>query len=315
LLTTIVGIAVGYKSTVLPRKLEDMQKFLDGKNLPLNPYFKGFKGKISAYNGLKKTWLIEGVVETNEKEKSVRVLELPPLMKYDSFIKKLSKFSESSVDFALTNDSSDNVDITLKLKSGCTWEEFKDKVEKMIKMIVSETLVFVKNNSVVEYADIGQYLTEFRVHRESVRLEKSLYDLNVYNEELDYFKSKVEYLKFMLAKKRTETEIDDFLGKFASRTKTRLDRILLKELSTQSLLKTEELVKEMTATIAKEQALVVSLTASYDKLKRETVIHSKSTVNSRSVDLTMEDALEIDGIEVFSGEEEPVEEEIAEDEG
>lgn len=304
LLTMIVGIAVGYKSTVLPRKLEEIQKFLDNKKANLNPYFKGFTGKISSYNNLKKTWLLEGVMEVEESTRSVRVVELPPLMKYESFIKKVGRFSESDVDFAVQNDSSDNVDVTLKFKSGCTWEEFKEKVDKMLKIIVSETLVFVRDSSVIEYSDIIDYLTEYRVHRESVRLEKSVHDLSVYREELEFLKAKVDYLKFMLAAKRTDSEIDTFFTAYTSRIKTRLERILLKDLSTEVMQKTVDLIAEMINTITEEEKKKSDLEISLEELKKNTPIYSKSTKNSRSMDLLMEEESEIEGIEIFTGEDE-----------
>lgn len=303
LLTTIVGIAVGYRSTVLPRKAEELQKYLDGKKAVLSPYFKGFTGKVTSYNGLKKTWLIEGVVEFDDVAKTAKITELPPLMKYESFIKKLSNFSDSSIDFNVQNDSSDNVDITLKFKSGCTWEEFRARIDKMVKIVVTEILVFVKDSSVIEYADIADYLTEYRVHREFVRLEKSNYDLNVYNEELEFLKAKLDYLKFMLAKKRTDVEIDTFLSAYTSKTKARLDRTLLRDLSNEVLLKTETLIKEMIATIATEQTTKKNFEESLEKLKAETPIYSKSTKNARSIDLFMGEEPEIDGIEVFGAEE------------
>lgn len=299
LLTMIVGIAVGYKSTVLPRKTEEIQKFLDGKKANLTPYFKGFTGKISAYNGLKKSWLIEGVVEIDESDRSIRILELPPLMKYDSFIKKLSRLTDSSVEFSIQNDSSDNVDIILRHKGGCSWDEFEDKVKKLTKILVTETLVFVKDSSVIEYGDIADYLKEFKVHRESVRLEKSVYDLKVYNEELEFLKAKVEYLKFMLAKKRTDSDIETFLSIYVGRIKNRLERILLRDLSVEVMNKTAELIKEMQATIKKEESTKKSLEASFEKLKEETPIFSKRTSNTRSVDLFSGEIDEIDGIEVF----------------
>jgi len=304
LLTTVVGIAVGYRSTVLPRKAEEIQKFLDGKKANLNPYFKGFSGKVEAYNGLKKTWLIEGVMKVDDFLKTIHITELPPLMKYDSFIKKLSRFSESNIDFSIQNDSSDNVDITLRLKNGTTWHDFKERVQKMVKMIVTETLVFVKDSSVIEYSDIADFLTEYTVHREAVRLEKSVYDLGVYNDELDFLKAKLEYLKFMLAKKRNDVEIETFLSAFVSRTKTRLERILLKDLSDEVLKKTAALIQEMIKTIATEEATKASLEKSLEKLKLETPVYSKSTKNSRSVDLFMGEESEMDGIEVFTGEDE-----------
>ena len=303
LLTTIVGIAVGYKSTVLPRKAEDISAFLDGKKAVLNPYFKGFSGKISSYNGLKKTWLIEGVVEIDETTKSVRIVELPPLMKYDSFIKKLSRYTESAVDFSIRNDSSDNVDITLKYKSGCTWEEFKETVNKMVKILVSETLVFVKGSSVIEYTDIAHYLTEYKVHREGVRLEKSIYDLRIYTEELEFLRAKLDYLKYMLATKRTDSEITLFLGGYVPRTRTRLERILLKDLSNEVMIKTSALITEMINTIDEENKKKASLILSSEKLKLETPIYSKSTTNNRSIDLFLEEDESPEGIEVFNGRE------------
>jgi len=312
LLTMVVGIAVGYKSTILPRKLEEIQKFLDGKRGNLTPYFKGFEGKVSSYNGLKKTWLIEGVLEIEESSKSIRVSALPPLMKYDSFIKKLSKYAEDDIDFQIQNDSSDNVDVTLKYKSGSSWEDFKQRISKMLKIIVSETLVFVRDSSVIEYSDLADYLTEYKVHRESVRLEKSTYDLGVYNDELEFLKAKEAYLKFMLAKKRSDKEIEMFLSAYVSKTKSRLERILLKDLSNEVLQKTGVLIKEMIETIAKETSNKASLEASLEKLEKETPVYSKRTKNSRSIDLTMEDEDEIDGIEIFNGKENDDEEEIDE---
>jgi DNA gyrase/topoisomerase IV subunit A len=312
LLTMIVGIAVGYKSTVLPRKAEEIQKYLDGKKANLNPYFKNFTGKVSSYNGLKKTWLIEGVMEVDIMDRSIRVTELPPLMKYDSFIKKLSRLAESSVEFTIQNDSSDNVDITLKHRGGCSWDEFQEKVERMNKIIVSETLVFVRDSAVIEYSDIADYLTEYRVHREAVRLEKSIYDLGVYNEELEFLKAKLEYLKFMLAKKRSDTEIDVFLSVYTSRIKSRLERTLLRDLSNETVAKVQALIKEMIDTIKKEEATKKSLESSLDKLKTETPIYSKSTKNTRSLDLLMEEEQEIDGIEVFGNAEDENEDETDE---
>src|ERR1035437_1717261 len=49
LVTPIVGIAVGYKTTILPRKLKDIQEFLEGKRKSVKPYFEGFTGTIEKY--------------------------------------------------------------------------------------------------------------------------------------------------------------------------------------------------------------------------------------------------------------------------
>jgi len=49
LLTHVVGIAVGYRSNILPRKLEDIIEYLDGSVKLLKPYFKDFSGKITKF--------------------------------------------------------------------------------------------------------------------------------------------------------------------------------------------------------------------------------------------------------------------------
>lgn len=307
LCTTVVGIAVGYKSTILPRNLTEIQNFLDGnKNSNLSPYFREFSGKISSYNNNSKSWLIEGVQKTDDKAKIVTITELPPLMKYSSFIKKLSYFQDNSeIDFSMDNDSSDDVNITLKYKSGKSWQEFKDSISKMTKMIVTEGLVFVKDSAVIEYNSIDDYLNEFRVHREKVRLDKSIYDLNKFNEELNFLESKVEYLKFMVTKKRTESEIDDFLSKYTSKTKSRLERTLLRDLCIEVVNKTILEISEIKNKIKEGQKIVTSLTVSHRKLFDDTILVGNRVKNSRSVDVFYdEDDNEIDGIEVFKLDEE-----------
>jgi hypothetical protein len=58
----------------------------------------------------------------------------------------------------------------------------------------------------------------------------------------------------------------------------------------------------MIKTIAEENKTMQLLEASHLKLKEETPVLNKSTHN-KSVDLFLEDATEIDGIEIFTGEE------------
>src|SRR6056297_1866181 len=52
LTTSIVGIAVGYKTTILPRKLEHINEYLAGKRKSVKPYFEGFNGSIQKYKKL-----------------------------------------------------------------------------------------------------------------------------------------------------------------------------------------------------------------------------------------------------------------------
>jgi DNA gyrase/topoisomerase IV subunit A len=308
LLTSIMGIAVGYKTTMLPRKLEEIVLHLDGKKANLNPYFQNFNGNISQYETSSKSWLIEGVYTVDDKAKTIHITEIPPLMKYDNFVKKLAKYAEGSqADFSMENSSKVTIDITLKYKSGVTWEEFKDRVGKMTKMLATETMVFVKDGSVIEYQDITDYLNEFKAHREFVKLQQAIYDIDIYTEELAFLKAKIEYLKFMLASKRKEPEIQAFLSKFPSRTSSRLDRTLLRDLSPETIKRTEELVREEIKKIQTEQKLKDSLQKSWEKLMLSIPKRSKSSMN-KSVDLLFDE--EIDGIEVLKVKEDIFAEEL-----
>ena len=58
LLTHVVGIAVGYRSNILPRKYEDVAEYLEGQSKLLKPYFKDFSGKISKFQNEESSWLI-----------------------------------------------------------------------------------------------------------------------------------------------------------------------------------------------------------------------------------------------------------------
>ena len=58
LTTPIVGIAVGYKTTILPRKLSHIQEYLEGKRKGLKPYFEGFNGTVRKHKGLDRSWFI-----------------------------------------------------------------------------------------------------------------------------------------------------------------------------------------------------------------------------------------------------------------
>lgn len=296
LLTSIMGIAVGYKTTMLPRKLEEIVLHLNGKKANLNPYFQNFTGKISQYETSSKSWLIEGVIASDDKAKTVHITEIPPLMKYDNFVKKLAKYAEGQAEFSMENSSKVNIDITLKYKGGVTWEEFKDRVSKMTKMLATETMVFVKDGSVIEYQDITDYLNEFIAHKEYVKLQQAIYDIDVYTEELAYLKAKIEYLKYMLAAKRKEPEIQAFLTKFPARTSSRLERTLLRDLNPETIKRTEELVREELKKIQLEQKTMDNLQKSWEKLILSIPKRSKSSM-SRSVDLLFDE--EIDGIEVL----------------
>ena len=309
LTNTIVGIAVGYKTTVLPRDLNDIQKYLDGKVKEVKPKFKNFSGRITRYKGMDKSWLIEGISERNDGAKTIRVMELPPLMKYGSFLKRLETLIANHT-VKLTNNSSTNVDILLQF-SGTKeeWPIFAEAIEKSIKMLVTETPVFVKDGLVLEYDRIEDYIDDFRYRLAQLRVKRLEHFKQLNDDELTFLIFKEKYLLFMLEGKQTkmltDEEVNDFLNSLTKghpSIRRRLDAILLKSLTEQELQRVRNRIKELQKELKKQ---IIELAAAVETLAGMTDTALKRGTQNRgnsTVDL-FADEDEIDGIAVFGNNE------------
>ena len=305
LTNTIIGIAVGYATTVLPRDLNDVQKYLDGKAKEVKPKFKNFGGKVSRYKGLDKTWLIEGVSENNPTAKTIRITELPPLMKYGSFLKKIENLIANH-SIKLTNNSQVNVDILLQFTGTKEeWPVFVEAVEKSIKMIVTETPVFVKDGMVLEYNRIEDYIDDYRYRISELRVKRLEYFKQENVDELQFSIQKEKYLLFMLEGKKSQMITDDQIEAFLKtltkgypNIRRRLESIYLKSLTEQELERTRAKIKELTEELKKQEielneAITVLAGMTDTSLKRGTTNRSSSSAN------LFIDEEEIDGIAVF----------------
>jgi hypothetical protein len=307
----IIGIAVGYKTTVLPRDLQDVQKFLDGEIKEVTPKFKNFKGTVKRYQGLNKSWLISGVTQVNESTKTVRVTELPPLMRYSNFLKKLEKVIERfSVN--MTNNSSTNIDVLLQFRGNPDeWSEFLVAIDKSVKMLITETPVFIKDGLVIEYDRIEDYIEDYKYRLADLKLRRLKHFKNLNQDELLFLIYKEKYLIFMLSKgkMRSDEEVSQFLDSLSSgelanhpQVRRRLEAILLKSLTEQELQRVRERIKFLKEEIKRQEKEIAAAQKAFDKmidtaLKRATHNRSTSTVN------LFEEEDEIDGIEVFQQEE------------
>jgi hypothetical protein len=299
LTNTIIGIAVGYKTTILPRSLKDVEKYFNGKLKEVKPSFIGFTGKITRYRGMDKSWLIEGVCSRNDKDRSLKITELSPLMRYSGFLKKLDKILDLYPNTKIINNSSTNVDITLQYSARDGWDSFATAVEKSIKMLVTETPVFVKDGLVLEYDRIEHYLDDYKYRVAQLRLKRAEYYTQVCSEELEFNRAKKLYLEYMLQTKRTETEIDKFLDRWSKvgNIKRRLESIYLKNLNTQELERTVKRIAELEIDLIKNQTELNESKTIFEGMIDTTLARGKRSSVS-TYDL-FSDETEIDGIEVF----------------
>ena len=308
LLTHIVGIAVGYRSNILPRKLEDIVDYLDGKSKLLKPYFRDFSGKIFKFDGTENTWLIESGYEVNAAKRSIRIFDLPPVMRYDSFIDKLyHKLDAMDLDYRLNNESQSKCDLAIVFNkiSPVEMEAVSTMVKKLTQIVVKEDVVFVRNGAVAEYNSVKEYLDDFKIHLETIRLNRLIRDEENYRDDLEFLEAKLKFLIFMSQKKRTAKEIEEFLTQFSSKISTRLSAIQIIKLSEDHIKETREeierikgKIKETLLLIKAQRKVVAELAKKKPAPKSAKLIFSTSPVVSPS----------LDGVEVFTIEEDDDEE-------
>lgn len=301
--THIVGIAVGYRTNILPRKMEDVEEYLDGKNKKLYPYFDGFRGKIKKYPDRDKGWILEGEFAYDDAKMTMKVGDLPPLVKYTTFVSRLNKkLGDIGDRFTIINNSKKTVDMTIKWRTRASWEDARDAVEKLTKMAVIEQYILVKNGAVVEYDNIHDYLDEFRIHRERVIHMQMTYELRVSNYELDFLRAKREFLLYMMEKKRKAQEIKTFIKKFKNpMIRRRLDAIKLTALSPETVKEVERLIDEMVKQIKGQEKDVAKQLAKCKKLEKG--FKGKGKVSLGTALFDVEDPYQLDGIDVFDVEE------------
>lgn len=300
LLTHVVGIAVGYRSSILPRKMEDIVEYLEGKNKVLKPYFRDFFGKIFKFDGSENTWLIESGFEINPAKRSIRIFDLPPVMRYDSFMEKLyPKLDILGYDYRVNNESQSKCDLTIVF-SRITPQELEtvsSLLRKMTQIVVKEDVVFVKDGAVAEFNSVKEYLDAFKIHLENVKLKRMLRDEENFKEDLEFLEAKLKFLIFMSQKKRTNQEIETFLSQFKQKISHRLSLIQIVKLSEDHIEETRKEIERIKSKIKetqsriKEQKKVVA-----DLSKRKHPLKSSRLMSTTSG----APPSEINGIEVFT---------------
>lgn len=299
LLTTIVGIAVGYKTTILPRKMQDIITYLNGKKKSVQPFFIGYTGTVKQFEDLKNAWLFEG--EYTVCENKITITSLPPLMSYKSFIAKLAKII-SAYDISIENKTSDTVNIAITFKDTIGYEACIEKIIKLTKQIVRESMVFIKDSAVLEYSNLEDYLDDYRNYKHTIDLKNYEWMVNFCKKEIEYLKAKQEYFKFMKSKKDIEyIEIDAFIKQYPIEITERLVKILLKSLN-----KTEDIdiIKEIEnykLEVSKYYKLIAEKQDIIDNL--DFTLKVKRTPNK----LIENELLEINDIEVLQIKEEDLE--------
>jgi DNA gyrase/topoisomerase IV subunit A len=298
LLTHIVGIAVGYRTSILPRKLEDIVEYLEGKNKLLKPSFKDFAGKIYKFGQEENIWLIESGFEVNQAKRTIRIFDLPPVMRYDSFMDKIiNKLEGSGFEYRLQNNSQSKCDLTISFYKiqPKDFESATSLVKKQTQIVVKEDIVFIKDGNVAQFDSIKEYLDAFRVHLETVKLKRLIRDEENLTLDLEFLEAKLKFLIFMSEKKRKNDEILFFLNGFKKWISQKLSAIQIIKLSSDHIKETENEIKRIKAEIKRVQSLIKSqqivvkkITSSAKKLKSSSLVPNTQKSPQINVDSDIE---------------------------
>ncbi len=311
LTTTIVGIAVGYKTTILPRKLEDIQKYLEGEIKSIKPYFMDFNGKVKKYKGLDKAWIITSNI--NIEGNRIKIRGIPPILKYKTVLKKIDHLItryESKIRIINNSNTKVTIDIVYIGKKTDEWEDIQKYVEKIFSVIVTENPVFIKDSQVLVYDSIEQYLDDYRWQLLRLKYYNTLYERDHLKKEITFNEAKKEFIIFVLQKRRTIAEIDLFLKPYEENVQKRLEGMTSKKFTKNELEDTKnELIKLKKELRFKEKELIKN-EKSFNKAKDPTEKRGVSSKNTSSINLfDTEDIDEVNGIYVWDGED-PYEENI-----
>jgi archaellum component FlaC len=310
LLTHIVGIAVGYRSNILPRKFEDIVEYLQGSNKLLKPYFKDFNGKISKYMNEDNSWLLESGLEVDSHRKIIRIFDLPPVMRYDSFINKLeSKLERSGYDYRIENKSQSICELAIQIKGNVTPEAFSfisNLVSKLTKIIVKEDVIFVRDGNVMEFGSVKEYLDHFKQHLELVKLKRIVRDNEDNIKNLAFLEAKLLFLNFMIKEKRKNDEIVKFLSDFPNWISSRLQRIEIVKLSPEYIKETKDSIDSIKKEIERIKKLISAQEKTYENVSLD--VKKLGDGASKKIQNSLFQTQYDDGIEIFQIVEDELEE-------
>jgi hypothetical protein len=303
LVSPIVGIAVGYKTTILPRKLKDIQEFLEGKRKSVKPYFEGFNGTIEKYKGVDKSWLISSKITIEGKKIMVR--EIPPILKYTAVLKKLdylvNKY-ESNIRIINNSNTKVNIDIIYNGRSKEEWEDIEKFIVKSFSILVTENPVFIKDGQVLTYDSIEQYLEDYKWQIVRLKLKNTNYERDKLNFDLTFNYAKELFIKFILEKKRSNDEITVFLKKYDKEISERLERMTARKFTIDELTFTKEEIKRLTIELKEKEKQLKEAQKIFDKYPDPTIARGISSKHITTNLFEAEDLENVDDIVIWDGE-------------
>jgi len=186
LLNGVSGVAVGWSTDILPRSLkaliEATKAAMMGLPVPvLEPHYARYNITVKP-TGKPNQWELSGQAEIVDHA-TVRITELPPGLSIEAFRKRLAEMEDEEQIVNFADRSTENIDITVKLKRGTTKDWTKEHAIDFFKLRekTTERIVVVDwgRNGIRTYDTAEQLVVDFAAWRlgwYTKRYEKFLRD-------------------------------------------------------------------------------------------------------------------------------------------
>lgn len=179
------SMSVGYKSTILPHRIDEVIKncirAIEGKSLKeMTPYYASVGASDVVTKLDENKYEFYGKAQVIDAS-TVKVTGLPPNYSIEKFIEKLIKMSDDGDIRDYDNDSTDVIDITIKLPRGVsrTWTEadvieyfgLKKKMTQLLTVLGENGKVRVYDSTLDLIKDFVQFRFKYYVKRYEKKLD------------------------------------------------------------------------------------------------------------------------------------------------
>ena len=249
------GIGTGFSTDImchnplqiisyLEAKLKN-KTMLDLKSLLIEPYYKGFKGKIYPVDDNRKKYLIKGVYEMIGKDK-IRITELPIgtwTQDYKEFLESLVNDNKVSKDAKTKNKAKDdyikdfndmstdiNVEFEVTFYPGILKKLISEKhdyglegIEKYLKLYTSQSTtnmhLFNAKEQLKKYETIYEIIDEYYEVRYEFYKKRKTYLISKLGNELKFLSAKAQFIQYNLddkidLRKKSKTQINEIMESF-----------------------------------------------------------------------------------------------------
>lgn len=192
-------LASGFKQHILPRNLNEILKFYQGKKCNLNPWIKGFEGTVQCDKENPNKFYLCGNIKIIKNK--VQITEIPPFIEYAKYLEILDELLEKKK-IKSYKDSS-NVK-TQKFSFEVTLNKVlnENQALELLKLKRTENEIYNaldENNQVRTFKDIKEILEYFKSVRLKFLEKQRLFDIEKTKLELLKNASKYKFVQMIMA--------------------------------------------------------------------------------------------------------------------